>query len=310
MAVSITPAAWAAMINEGMTFANYIQNQGAVELIQAPDISKKSTLWHYPKYYPLTAIIPTATTITSSTTLTPDALTDYDEIYPVVHRGGSFTIKDINVKEQGYDPIRELLPQVSTLFTRWIQTSIAAAVVGAFGTALNTTHSKDSTGFGINSMLLYETPQELLGEVGINLNTVMMHSKIYKDLQADIKQDLTTLENGATLVQRWLGDKRVLINDTICATKTVNDKTAYPTYIFSGQPFKVGYQAQTPPASEREEKSFKTDYVMTVDYAVGIKGVSWNTTGAPTDAELDDAAKWTKVASSAGAIELVELLTI
>jgi len=310
MAVTVTPAAWAVIINEGLSFANYIQNQGAVELIQAPDGSMKSNLWHYPKYYPLTAVLPTATQITTSTSLTPSALTDYDEIYPVVHRGAAFSIHDINRKEQGYDPIRELLPQVSTLFMRWIQTSLAYAVQGVFASALNSTHSKDNTGFGISAMMLYEAPQELLGEVGINLNTVLMHSKIYKDLQADIKQDLTTLESGAVLVQRWLGDKKVLINDTICAPKTVGAVTAYPTYVFAGSPFRVGYQSQEPPASEREEKSFKTDYVVAIDYAVGIKGVQWNSTGAPADTDLDDAAKWTKVASSNSAIELVEILTL
>jgi hypothetical protein len=305
---NIIPTYQSDWVFNGLSYLNNIQTAGVVQLINAPSITKGDTHWRNPKVKSLNELAANDIQMTTSSTLTPQALTDYTEIFPVLHRQDGITVRDFNNIEAGVDFGAGVLNQIPGRVLNQTQIMIAAMLKGIYITsgALNTSHVYDMTGYAMTPMMVYDAAESKLGEADQLLNKVIMHSKVKIKLAGQIENKVTTQVNGGTLVTSWLGDKQVIVNNTICATLGDN---VYPTYICGGSPILMGWQKNINLESQRTITTKSTAWSWDYHYAVGMSGVTYAGAANPASTVLDDAASWTSTAPTANSVLCVQLLT-
>jgi hypothetical protein len=307
MALSIVPQVWEPFIANSLTYLNNIQNQGLVSIVTNAAITAGDVTWRNPKLKSLNELAADDVQLTTSTTLSPQALTDYQELYPVLHRADGISIHDLNKIEMGVDAMQMLAPQIAQRNLNQMQKKLVSFTKGAFATVLATSHTHDKSNAGITPMAIYEAGMTIHGEAMTLLNKVIMHSKIFYDLQASIEQKLTVNADSSTLPAFYLGDKRVIINDTLCAPAS----GVYPTYICGGSPWVIGYQKSLALETYRSPLTFTDSLQWTVHYAVGLTGVSMTSNNSnPTPGTLETGSNYTSVAPTVNSIPLVRLLTL
>jgi hypothetical protein len=272
-------------------FLNNVQTQGLIEFFTKS--TRGDQFWTYPKLASLDTSITADTVVTTSSDLTTTALNDYSERMPVLHRHAGVYINDISELDKGIEPWKMLAPQLPGTIWKTIQTAVGAMFTGLFTTSgtLVATHQSDKSSIALTSNHIFSEPVSLLGEVGLTFNKVMMHSLKAIDLKEDIESKVTTLQSGDTVLTQYLGNKQVIINDTICAPTS----DVYPTYIFTGSPVKMGWEKDIRIEEDRAALTSKTHYIGRWDYALGFKGVNYGGAANPANTVIDDAASWTRV---------------
>jgi hypothetical protein len=312
MAVTIYPQVWEPFIYNQLVYQNNLVNQGLVEIVNDPAIRAGDVTWRNPFYKSLDALANDDETITTSLSITYQALTDDSVLYPVLHKVGNFTVHDYNKVVQATDPMRAFAPQIAGRMLKQMQGRIGKVISGVFNTTNGVlgqganSMTTDYSGVAILPEHIDEAIQVPLGEAGTLITGIIMHSAVYRSLKKQIQSVLTTLADGSTAVNMYFGNLRVLINDTICAPTGVD----YPTYMFGGNPIIVGYQQALSLETSRDAQTLTDRIQWQYHYSPGIKGVSMTSNNSnSSDANLALGTNYTYKAEDAKNILMTQLIT-
>lgn len=295
----ITPTLFTPWVQQQLQMTQNLISLGLVTVDTNSPISEMGQFFKIPQQTPLSAVA-SVQQITSSTTLTPAATADVEEIGVVVHNGDSYYMTGIDKLERGMDGLAQIAPQIAKVALDGIQTHLVAATKGVIGTAgaIADTHVYTPANGTLDiDAILYGT-QYVYGENMDSMEAIIMHSAKFASFTS---ANLVTYEDagdfGSTILYQGkvptvLG-KRVLINDTLCAA--IANK--YSTYVVKGQPWYLGYQKTL---NVKYDTDILTgggkDYLAWyVDYVPHVKGVSWTSaTANPTTVQLATVGNWTQ----------------
>lgn len=296
MAISIVPQVWSKYATEALTVTLNAFGGGGLQVYPNANIQQGDNRWRWPMLQPLDSLI-TMTAITSSSTLSPTAATDYQELYPVKGMEGGIVITGYDATTSGV-AVQMYAPQIAGVIKKQVLTSLGYAIRGIFGDPLSSTHVYDGTGGTISYEAIGEGAK-LIGDQLTSFTTIYMHSKVYQDARnANLvsypslpitNQTITTGEIP------YIYGMRVVIDDLLCSVVSTG---VYPTYLCGPGALRVAYQKEieiepyrTPLAGGGSDNILFRTY-----YAVGMPGVSYTSaTSNPADTVLDDASVWTKV---------------
>lgn len=305
MAFTTTPAYWQDWVVNKLAYLNNVMNQGIVELVTKTTTG--DTMWRWPVLSSLDSVMTTETVVTTSSTVTPDGLADYYEYMPVLHRKGGVRIYDINKADKGIDIWPKLAAELpETILNNFIQPSIKAMLTGWFTTAgaLRSTHFSDESLSSISGQLLKYEAVNLLGEVALTFDKVIIHPAKLTELESEILAQPLLMQNGDTIIQQFLGNKRLIVNESICAK--IGD--AYPAYVIGGSPIRLGWEKTVEVESQRNALSSYTDWLAEWYYAIGGRGLNYAGAANPANTVIDDAGSWTLVGPSKQTT-IVQILT-
>lgn len=299
----ITPNLWTPWIQEQLQATQNLISMGLVTVDTAAPVATSGQFMNIPIQQPLSTIS-NVQRITTSTTLTPTATADVQEIGVVVHNGDSYYMPEIAKLERGMDGLAALAPQIVKVALDGIQTHLVSGTKGVFDAtgALASTHVYTPANNTLDvDAILYGT-QDVFGENMDSMDAIIMHSLKFAEFTS---ANLVTYVNAGDFGQELLYKgkvptvlgKRVLINDTLCATFTSGQETKYPTYIVKGQPWYLGYQKTLDVKFDEDILTGGGNMRLAwyVHYVPHTKGVSWtSSTANPTTAQLATVGNWTK----------------
>ena len=242
-------------------------------------------------------------------------------------RGKTWQHSDLARELAGSDPGLAIARSTGRFWERKMQSVMLNVLKGLFGSAgaLTASHSAGGTGTATTPGPFIDA-LAVLGDRGTDLDTYIMHSKIFYSLA---KQDLSvsglfatsqidTRVSGEQPEFRTLFGRRVLVDDTMtvdagAGTGGGSGVNVYRTYCFAPGAFSSALAPATEPI-ETDRNSLKgISYLINrVHYLVHPNGCKWVGTPAgasPTNAELATPANWTKVFSDNKNIKVVELKT-
>lgn len=313
MALSIVPQVWQNFVLEQLPTLNNVINQGFVQMDTAPAAGDQlvrmpmlDNIYNYAS----------ASKITTSSTPTASALTDYQENAVVIHREFGLKLDGLNPIIQGVDLLNMVGTQISSAVIKDQQDFLAAATTGVFTSALSSTHTYDVSAVGagtIDEKVIIDALQTKIGEALTNIDGMIVHSKVYADLVKlgfILNVQAPVFINGVVTsgnVPTFMG-KRVYINDTMCAVSS----STYPTFLVTGQPWYVGIQKNMTIEPYRDVRTGGGTNEIWVRYhfAVGFRGVSYTSaTMNPDTSDLTSGAAWTTKATDAKLIKCVKLVT-
>jgi hypothetical protein len=137
-----------------------------------------------------------------------------------------------------------------------------------------------------------------------DIDTIILHSIKYAQFVKDgfIKY-IDAGEYGSNMLYKgtiptYLG-KKVVINDTLCASFTDGAATKYPTYLVKGQPWYLGYQKTLNVKYDEDilTGGGKQELAWYTHFLPHVRGVSYTSaTANPTTANLATASSWTQKA--------------
>lgn len=302
----ITPNLWTPWIQEQLQKTANLISMGLVTVDTNAKVSESGQFQNIPMQSPLTANS-NVQRITSSTTLIPTATSQVQEIGVVCHTGDSYYLTEVDKLETGFDALAGIAPQITKVAIDGIQTYLVSATKGIFYKSIGPlydTHVYEPASETLDVDTMTDGMQSVYGENMDDLDAIIMHSAKFAAFKKDA---LVTYVNagdfGANIlysgkIPTILG-KRVLINDTLCATFTDGAATKYPTYLVKGQPWYLGYQKTLDVKYDEDilTGAGKMRLAWYQHFLPHLKGVSWtSSTANPTTTNLETATNWTQKA--------------
>jgi hypothetical protein len=299
----IAPTLWTPFIQEALQQKANILSMGLVTIDSNAPVGTSGDYMKIPIQSPLSTVA-VAQRITSSTTLTPVDPAQVEEIGVVCHIGDSYKTTEVDKLTSGVDGLKLFSSQILPTALLGIQTYFASVAKGLFGTGgqLATTHTYNPDNETLSAENLAKGLQAVYGENIDSVDTIILHSSKYAELMIDnlIKFVPATDFAGQTLftgtVPTYLG-KKVVVNDTMCASYTDGQATKYPTYLTIGQPFYLGWQKTLDVKYDTDilTGGGKDILAWYVHFVPHVKGVSWTqATANPTTGNLETVGYWTK----------------
>jgi hypothetical protein len=301
----ITPNLWTPFVQEGLKKTQNLISMGLVEVDTNSPVSESGQYLNLAYQQPL-SLIKSVQRITTSTTLTPTANNDMQEIGVVCHVGDAYYEPAVATLERGFDGIAAIGSQISEVALLGIQDYLVSVAKGQFATGgvLATTHTHNPAGGALTVDAIVDGVEEVYDENLDSVTSILMHSAKFAGF---LKDNLVTYVDAADFgadilytgkIPTILG-KRVLLNNTLCASFVDGGATKYPTYLTMGQPWYLGYQ-QTLRVKTDEDiltGGGKNIIAWYADFLPHIKGVSYTSGGAnPTTGTLETIGNWTKKA--------------
>ena len=274
-----------------------------------------------------------STQITSSSTLTFQALADIGDIGVWVNRENGWSADQIVRMVAGKDPTIAVATQLGEYLASEVH-RYAIIVQGAvYGTALLSTHTTQNTysGSAINKTAFLKAKQ-LLGDNSHDLTISLLHSAVYNDAMLD---GMITDVIGPVSSEIYTTGK---IPSLLGTTPYMTDKLAavssvYPTLIaapgamiykfrnyaqlrntFSQQTtnvYNVGMGATVELYRSALANGGQDGIILRFSLLTHVPGVKWSSaTTNPTDVQLGTGANWTKVATDDKTIRMVQLNTM
>lgn len=256
---------------------------------------------------------------------TPKKLSQSDSLARKIRRNVGIQAADLVTSLIGEDPIQEVAAQIADYWVGEEQRILILILNGLFATSgvLNSTNllnvaSEDPAGnSGANAVYMdaevSANAHALLGDQGIRLNAVAIHSRIFWNLRSagaitydENPRDIVPGSN-RDMVPFWDG-KRVVVSDEVPSRAGTSNGTVYTSYFFGADA--LGYEEatgaggpKTPVEIEREASAGNGEGIETVWYrrhwVMSPRGVSFTGTPAAaagvTDAELSTVGNWTRV---------------
>jgi len=242
-------------------------------------------------------------------------------------RGNAWQSSDLAAELSGGDPATAIARSTGRFWDRDMQKVLLNILKGLFDATgpLATSHTAGGTAEALSAGSMIDA-LAVLGDHGQDLETYVMHSKVYYALaKADLSVSglFATSQIDTRVSQerpefRTLFGRNVIVDDTTtvdtgAGTGSGSGKDVYRTYAFA--PGAFAYAAIAP------EDAVETDRISTkgidvlinrLHYMIHPNGCRWVGTPAgdsPTDAELATPANWTKVFSDNKNIKVVQLRT-
>lgn len=238
--------------------------------------------------------------------LTPDKITQYEDIGVICHRGRAWSSADLAAIVSGTDPTKAIGEQIGKYWAKRYDAALISVLKGALPSDTHVNDISQQTDGGepvkASTEALIDT-MGLLGDNADEFTTIIMHSKVYNDF---LKEGLITfgqtnmsnviLENGK--IPTLLG-RRIIVSDNVpVETYTVGTSTyrKYTTYIAQNGAMYLGFQKELMTEADRDILGFR-DYLSTqVHFCPHLRGVKWATTTTnPDNATLATSSNWQKV---------------
>ncbi|MGE8037834.1 major capsid protein [Lysinibacillus sp. NPDC093692] len=252
---------------------------------------------------------------TSGWALTPDKITTGQDMATQLFRGKAWSATDLSRTLSGDDPMKAIGDLVAGYWNRRMQAALISTLKGSFTTIVDT-HVNDITGgtgdaAKISGASIVDTMSKL-GDAHEVLTGLVMHSVPYFNL---VKQGL--LEdvrdaNGNVLYKAYLG-KRIIMDDGV-PTETKDGVTKYTTYLFGAGA--IGYaegSPEVPTETDRDKLAGEDILINRKHFVLHPRGIKFTNASvaktAPTNAELEKAANWSKVYEDKD-IRMVALITL
>lgn len=309
-------------VNEAYPNVNNVITQGATDTIFNSEITQGGTTKEAFFRQDLKDVVSSATPIFSgTTTVTPSTVGSYKVIAPVHQIGFGINESNYVSTRQGTTPEQTLQNYMTFAGDRvltFTQDYIKLVLDGAFDTSgtLNSTHYSKAglaVGTGKFSLDQFQTFMDgLYGESyfdGTCADTIYVNSKTFRDLKAygligylddptaftgAVTQNATNI--AVTGALPTMDGKRVIINNTLCASETVDDGTAYPIYVTGGKPLAVEYQTSILVLDDVVANKGGGTYekYFYQNFAPYIKGVSYTGSTISADSDLSTVGNWSK----------------
>ena len=272
--------------------------------------------------------------ITSALSTSINSITQYESVFPWLEREMAWGANQIVKVVAGQDATLEIARQIGEYWAGEVHRVNILSLMGAFTTALASTHSTGATYSGSAiSLQAGIAAKGLLGDNQDNLTAVVWNSAVYND--AKIQKIVTELPNTQGAVDTYntgqitsfLGSQ-TFTTDLLAAVSDV-----YPTYF--GASGACAYKFRTRMQNAQNNSNVYAvatdgmnievevarnsttaggqDYLITrASLCAGVLGTAWDLTAVasnPTDVELATGSNWTKTATDNKLIRITELLT-
>lgn len=247
--------------------------------------------------------------LSDTTALTPQNITAGQDVAPLLMRGKAWATNDLAAALAGSDPMAQIGNLVAAFWARQRQKTLISLLKGIFASASmvgNLHNISEATGAaGTFTASTFVDANQKLGDAQDRLAAVAMHSAVRAALT---KADLIATERGSQgqLVSTFQG-KPIIVDDGLTPvnvdvdpTAGVNMQDVYTTYIFGEGAIGLGNgSAPVPTETDRDSLAGDDILVNRQHFVLHPRGVKWNNAAvagsSPTNAELEDAANWTRV---------------
>lgn len=244
---------------------------------------------------------------------------------PLIARGKAWGTNEISAELAGSDPQMAIGNSVARYWARDRQRTLVNVLAGVFDGALASTHRFDAfseTGASpADDLKLNEdnvvSSLELLGDQLDAIAAMAMHSMPYYNLVRRKLIDFVAVQDDGTVVHQgadgdraegenrvpfFLG-KRVIVDDGCRRRVGTTSGYVYHTYLFGYGSIGEGTApGKTPSETDRDSLAGVDILVNRQHYVIHPSGVSYSPTAGtgqagptPTNAELADSSKWTRV---------------
>ncbi len=237
--------------------------------------------------------------LSDSTALTPEKITTGQDVAVLLLRGKSWAVNELSAQLSGADPMAAIGNLVAGYWARMLQKVALATLKGIFASTMSDNvldiSSESSTAAVISASTFMDALQKLGDHQG-DLTGVIMHSATKTVLK---KANLiTTIRPSDSAEFEVFQDRRVIVDDACPVPST----GVYTTYIFGNGALALGNgvnSAITQTETARDALAGDDLLVNRKAFVLHPRGVKFNNTSvagaAPTNAELETAANWTKV---------------
>lgn len=249
---------------------------------------------------------------TNGWALTPDKITSGQDMATQLFRGKAWSTTDLAATLSGDDPMSAIGNLVAGYWTRRMQAATISTLKGAF-TAIADTHvndisvASDATDANkISGAAIVDTMSKL-GDAHEVLTGIVMHSVPYFNLvKQGLIEDVRDTQ-GNVLYKAYLG-KRIIIDDGVPVSGG-----KYTTYLFGKGA--IGYaegSPEVPTETDRDKLAGEDILINRKHFVLHPRGIKFTNTKvaktAPTNAELELSANWSKVYEDKD-IRMVALVT-
>ncbi len=331
----VTPEVYADyMVNNTVEEADIFQSGIVVpDAMMADMLGGGGRLFNHPVWNDLEDATPAVPTDSTGDVLVPGKLGSFKHQFIRNFRAYGWSDADLSRELAGSDPMARIQDRTSAWWNRYfnsltvstlngiINDNIASNggdmvhdITGEVGTVTYGDATTDA--FKMNAGAILEAKQTL-GDEYAGLTTIIMHSRIYTNLQIQNLISFIPNSEGIVNIPTYQG-YRVLVTDTCPVTDQGGGNFHYTSYL-CGMGI-LGW-AESPPAVpvavEREELQGNGAGVETLvtrrQFALHPYGFNWNDTIAttfPTDSDLEAAANWTRAYPERKQIKFAAIISL
>jgi len=247
-----------------------------------------------------------AEVLAEDTNLTPEKITAGKDVAVVLRRGKAFAATDLSAELAGADPMRAIADQLADYWNKQHQKALMNVLTGVFASNA-VSYNADTAPYGnggdavldlsANTMTTKDImlAAQLLGDRGVELNAVAMHSAVNTFLSTINSNGSYKASEDPSQLATYNG--RAIVTDDNCP---YNPTTGVATvYLFGkGAVAFNDVPTKTPFETYREALKGNDGIVSRTGKIVHLRGWKWNGTASgvsPTNAELAAAGNWFRV---------------
>lgn len=246
------------------------------------------------------------------TAITVERLTDSQDSARRQGRAKGWTVNDLEAELTGADPLGQIVNRVSNYWARETQKLLLLTLDGVFADNANNDSSDliedissedyDNEGtqenFRLDRNALADAKNKI-GDSGDTLNTIVVHSDVYTDLQKD-DEIRDERDSEANLEFETFGGYRIIVDDSMGTEAGATTGTKYTSYLFGENA--VGFaegMADVPSELDRKAEESETRLFTRRQFMIHPRGFAWQensvTDEFPSNNELADATNWDRV---------------
>jgi hypothetical protein len=258
---------------------------------------------------------------------TPDKITTGQDIAIRHNRNKSWSDADLVSELAGDDPMKRIASRTAAWWAREFQRVLVSTLRGVVadnvaansGDMVEDISTDDAAAVTADEQISAEAvldAAQTMGDASEALNTICMHSVVYTTLAKQNLIDFIPSSDGKVRFPTYLGYR--VVKDDLCPAIAGSNRTRYHTYLIGSDalgwaesPPSVPVETFRHPAQGNgggvEELWTRRQFAM---HPYGIKWTSSSMAGmSPTDAELRDAANWSRVYAERKQINIAVLIT-
>ena len=245
--------------------------------------------------------------ISESAGLETKRITATPEYGIVVRRGDAFSVLDTAKLVSAQDPNAELAKQITDAIGYHVDSTLINVLSGAVpaGNIVSATSAVIDTDDIVDMKIK-------LGDMADDAKILVIHSKQFGDF---LKAKLVTYLSSSEV---FPGTAITGLIPTIMGMAVyVTDKVplgggspeTYRAFVLGQNAMYLGYQRNVNVEADRDILTKEDIVSYDIHFVPHLRGMSWNSTGLPTDANLIDTTKWTKVAESDKFVKAASVIT-
>jgi hypothetical protein len=260
--------------------------------------------------------------LTDDTSLVPGKIATGKDIGVVCHRGNAWASRDLAAILSGDDPMKEIAKQVASFWGKKSGQHLISVLRGVFDASagvLKDTHRKQvgvttGTRVTIASTSVIDMSVLAFGDMLGDVDALIVHSKVYGDM---LKEKLVSFpERFDPSTVKVKGQSRgtylgldIIVSDDVYVNTGTTDYPLYSCYLARKGALYYGMQKDIMTENDRDILAQKDVLATTMHFVPHCKLVKWKvTTLNPTNAVLQTATNWEKVADDDAFIGVAELV--